>query len=112
MKIPGGGRCQGYLHMLLCNYEMVNSLKFFFPRLIMELISTIKDFITLKPTHALAQIKALLWILLHPNLILNKRSEIKKIRKIPDNELLTNIIFKESIVYQYFVNKKKEYSKL
>ena len=28
------------------------------------------------------------------------------------NELLTNIIFKKSIVYQYFVNKKKKYSKL
>ena len=78
----------------------------------MELVSIMKDLLTLRFGHALAQIKALFWILLHPNVISNKRAEIKKIRKVTDNQLLNNIIFNKSIVYQYFIKNKKKYSNL
>jgi len=100
------------LLLLLSNYNLLNTMKFFIPRLIMELISTIKDIITLRPAHSFAQIKALIWIFVHPNIIINKRAQIKKIRKVTDNEMLHNIIFNKSIVYQYFVNNKKKYSNL
>ena len=98
--------------LLLSNYHISNSIKFFIPRLIMELISTIKDIITLRFAHALAQISALCWILLHPNIILSKRNNIKQIRKVSDSDMLNNTIFGKSIVYQYFINNLKKYSDL
>ncbi len=100
------------LLLLLSNYNIFNTLKFLIPRLIMELISCMKDLITLKPSHAFAQIKSLLWIFLHPHIILKRRKYIKKIRKISDNQILNSIIFNKSIVYEYFIKNKKEYIKL
>ena len=100
------------LILLLSNYNLSNTIKFFIPRLFMEIISTIKDFLSLRFLHSFAQIRALIWIVINPHIILSKRSEIKKIRKVSDDELLNNIIFKKSIVFQYFINNKKKYSNL
>jgi len=100
------------LLLLLSNYNISNSIKFLFPRLFMELISTVKDLLSLRFLHSLAQLRAIGWIIIHPKIISNRRSAIKKIRKISDDELLNNIILKESIVYKYFINNQKEYSDL
>ena len=78
----------------------------------MEIVSTIKDFLSLRFLHSFAQIRALCWIIINPHIILSKRSEIKQIRKISDDELLNNIIFRKSVVYQYFIKNKKKYSSL
>jgi hypothetical protein len=78
----------------------------------MELISIIKDLLSLRFLHSLAQLRAIGWIIIHPQIISNRRAVIKKIRKISDEELLDNTIFSKSIVYQYFINNKKEYSSL
>ena len=75
-------------------------------------ISIIKDIITLRPSHAFAQIRALFWIIFHPNIILSKRTYIKKIRNVTDSKMLNDIIFNKSIVYQYFVKNIKQYSNL
>ena len=80
--------------------------------IIMEFISCTKDIISLKLNHASAQLLSLLWIISHPHIIIKRRKLIKKIRKISDEELLNNIIFDKSIVYQYFIKQKKEYQSL
>ena len=82
------------------------------PRLMMEFISTMKDIFTLRFYHAFAQLRSLLWIIFHPNIILQKRSYVKKIRKVSDREMLNDIIFNKSIVYQYFIKNIKKYSNL
>ena len=100
------------LLLLLSNYNKINTIKFFIPRLIMEFTSTIKDICILRFNHAFAQIRSLSWIILHPHIILQKRIRVKKIRKLSDSEILDKIIFKKSIVYQYFIKNIKQYSKL
>lgn len=98
------------LILLLSNYNMLNTIKFLIPRLFMELISIAKDMLTFRFLHSLAQIKAIIWILIHPHIILNKRIKIGEVRKLSDDDLLNNIILSKSIVYQYFINNKKKYS--
>ena len=100
------------LLLLLSNYNLVNTIRFLIPRIIMEFISCAKDIISLKLNHASAQLLSLLWIISHPHIIIKRRKLIKKIRKISDEELLNNIIFDKSIVYQYFIKQKKEYQSL
>ena len=100
------------LLLLLTNYNIMNTMKFLIPRLIMECISLIKDIISLKLWHALAQIKSLLWIILHPHTIYKRRQHIKKIRKKTDQDLLGDIIYNKSIVIEYFIKNKKQYSNL
>ena len=100
------------LLLLLSNYNIFNTFRFLIPRLIMELISSIKDLISLKPAHAFAQIKSLLWIIFHPHIILNRRISIKKLRKISDKKLLSTLILNKSIVYHYFIKNKKKYINL
>ena len=78
----------------------------------MEFISCIKDIISLRFNHAGAQIFSLLWLIVHPHIIIKRRRLIKTIREITDQELLNNIIFENSIVYQYFIKQKKEYQSL
>ena len=78
----------------------------------MEKISIMKDLITLSPMHALAQIKSLLWIILHPHIIMDRRKKVQKIRKITDEKLLNDIIYQKSIVFEYFIKGNKKYSKL
>ena len=92
------------LLLLLSNYNLVNTIRFLIPRIIMEFISC--------ANHASAQLLSLLWIISHPHIIIKRRKLIKKIRKISDEELLNNIIFDKSIVYQYFIKQKKEYQSL
>ena len=100
------------LLLLLSNYNTLNTLKFLIPRIIMEHISFFKDIITFRPNHAFAQIRALLWIILHPYIIIKRRKKIKEIRLVDDKELLNTTILNKSIVYQYFIKNKKIYSDL
>ena len=100
------------LLLLFSNYNLINTLKFLIPRIAMEFISCIKDIISLRFNHACAQILSLLWLIVHPHIIIKRRKLIKTIREIPDQELLNSIIFDNSIVYQYFIKRKKEYKTL
>ena len=100
------------LLLLLSNYNIINTFKFFIPRLFMEIISCTKDLISLRILHSFAQIRAVVWIITHPHIIIRRRSFMKKIRKISDKKLLEDIIFSKSIVYQYFIKNKKKYHSL
>ena len=78
----------------------------------MEFISCIKDLLSLRFNHAFAQINSLLWIITHPHIIIKRRSIIKKIRKVTDEQLLRDIILNNSIVYQYFIKQNRKYQSL
>ena len=78
----------------------------------MELISCLKDLLTFRPLHALAQIFSLIWIIIHPHIIFKRRKLTKKIRKVSDEKMINSIIFNKSIVYEYFIKNKKEYQNL
>ena len=61
--------------------------------------------------HTWGIIKALGWIILHPGNILKKRSRFKRIRKGKD-EIIMKKMFRGSIVFEHFLLKKDNYSKL
>tara|TARA_Y100000996_G_scaffold378546_1_gene331280 strand:- start:495 stop:1520 length:1026 start_codon:yes stop_codon:yes gene_type:complete len=100
------------LLLLLSNYNLINTIKFSIIRIMMECISCMKDLVSLRFKHAFAQINSLLWIIVHPHIIIRRRKIIKKIRKKTDKELINDIIFNKSIVYQYFIKKNRKYQSL
>ncbi|MBC8256020.1 MAG: glycosyltransferase family 2 protein [Candidatus Marinimicrobia bacterium] len=93
--------------LLLTNYPISTSMKLFFPRIILECISLIKEIVTFKWSHALAIIKSWIWILGHIGVLKERRDILKS-----DNIKIPELIFQKSIVLQYFIRKKKKYSLL
>ena len=98
--------------LLLSNYNLYNTVKIFIVRILLQKISILKDLATLNIKHGFAQIRALIWILLHPNVIFKRRMKIKNIRKISDSKLLNTVIYNKSIIYQYFIRRITKYSDL
>jgi GT2 family glycosyltransferase len=93
------------LILLLTNYPAKTVIKLFFPRIMMEFLSFIKEIIFLRWNHALAIMRSWFWIIFHPNILFSRR---KKLVKNDGNEL----IYRGSIVVKYFLLNKKTYNKL
>ena len=93
------------LILLLTNYSTVVSLKFFPPRIFLELLSIIKEILFFHWTHALAIFRAWLWIVCHIGYICERR------KKINNTKLLDNI-YANSIVVKYYLMGKKTFSKI
>ena len=93
------------LILLLTNNPPFYTIKLFLPRFFMELISLIREIACFRWTHSFAIIRSWFWIILHPSHIMNRRNKLTKIIKI-------DTILRKSIVFQYFINGKKTYSKL
>ena len=93
------------LILLLTNYPSTTSFKLFFPRIAMEFLSLIKEIISLRLGHAMAIVRAWLWILFHSSFLYKRRKKLK-INKEPDN------IYKNSIVVKYYFMKKKTFMDL
>jgi len=67
----------------------VKNLFLFLPYVLAaRLFAIIKDFLRLKFLDGLARLYAILWILFHFAIIIQKRNIIQKLRKVDDNELL------------------------
>ncbi len=99
--------------LLLSNYSLMKSLFYFFLRLPFEFISSLVDLLKFRFKHFFNHYLALLWILLHPHIIQNKRHLINEIRCVNDKDLMDNkTIFNKSIVIKYFLFKNKKYKNL
>jgi len=64
---------------------------------LMRLVAIVKDLATLKFMHALFRIKAILWILFNFNVIIKKRDETQKLRKVDDGYVLR--VFSEKYMF-------------
>ena len=94
------------LILLLSNYEFLNVIKIFPLRLILEIISSIKDLLSLRIFHFIYHYISIL-SLFNIWYIFKRRKLVKKIRSIDDKNLFNkNIIYSKSIVWDYFVKKK------
>tara|TARA_B100000131_G_scaffold311809_1_gene345107 strand:+ start:86 stop:1117 length:1032 start_codon:yes stop_codon:yes gene_type:complete len=93
--------------LLLSNYSIIETFYLFFPRLIFECISILRELLSLNLGHAFAIIKSWFWIIKNINFICKKRKLINKIKikKI-------NLIDQNSIVIKYFIFKKKFFSQI
>ena len=93
------------LILLLTNYDAIKSLKLFFPRFSMEILSLFKDILIFRWGHALAIVRAWLWTTFHLGFLYERRKGLKKTHKI-DN------IYRKSIVVRYYLMGKKTFIEL
>jgi GT2 family glycosyltransferase len=99
------------LLLMLTNYSFFVSIYLFVPRLVMEILSLLKYLISAKPNHAWAQLRALVWILVHPHIIGPRRWRSWKLRTVKDSAILKKL-HTQSIVWQYFIQQLKTYDQL
>ena len=95
------------LIIFLTNHKLLLLLSLFIPRILLQLISILKDLVSFRLTHAIAQCKALGWIFISPIYLINKRKNSKKIQI--KNYKLKGLL-KGSIVINYFLLRKKYYT--
>ena len=101
-----------YLHrntliMFFKNYsdETIKRLKF--RRILLEIMSAL----AFPRTKLIPVIKALYWISKNKEFIKEKHEETQKLRKVSDEEI-GKLMFNKSIVFQYFIKRKKKFSDL
>ena len=93
------------LILLLTNHPLNISIKLFFPRIIMEVISFIREMILLRWGHGFSIIKSWIWIIFNLSFILSRRKNI-----INKNKL--NFSLHKNIILDYYIKRKKKYSNL
>ena len=101
------------LVLLLSNYCMWRSLCYFTLRLPLEIISSLKELVSLRPLHFLYHYLALLWIVFNFSIILKRRRKIKSIKTVSNQKLFDQkMIASFSLLIKYYVFNKKTYNKL
>ena len=99
--------------LLLSNYSILYSILFFLLRIPLEIISSLKDLLSLRFKHFINHYLAFFWIIFHLGIIKKRRFLINKIRCINDTDILNKkIILNRSIVMNYFLFQNKKYSDL
>jgi len=93
------------LILLLTNYPAVDSFRFLLIRLLIELLSIIKELLSFRWKHAAAILKSWLWIILNTKTLLHRRKKVPK-------KFTLDIIFKQSIILKYYFMKQKTFSRL
>ena len=99
------------LLLLLTNYNPINSVFLLIPRMLLQVISLIKDLVEFKFDHAGAQIKAIFWLMVNPSVILSRRRKTRQIRQVEDHEIMLSM-FSGSIVWEYYIRKRRTYTQL
>ena len=101
------------LILLLSNYSYRLSILFFPIRLILEIISSIKELFTFRIKHFIYHYLALFWVVFNFGTIISRRIKNKKIRLRTDKEIFKEgVILSKSIVILYYLLRKKKYSDL
>ena len=97
--------------LFLTNHNTLLILFLLIPKLLLELISLLRYFLTINLKGFLAQISSCVWIISHPIYIIKRIYSINQIKEYPLYSIL-NKMYKPSIVFKYFILKKKKYSDL
>ena len=97
------------LIMLFSNYSIKNIFLIGIPRLILEKVACFYSIIMLDWRHFTAILRSLFWIIFHPNVIIKKRKNFFKIRRIGDRKIIDSMM-QSSIVIKYYLLKKQTYS--
>jgi len=94
------------LILLLSNYQFMNVIKIFPLRIILEIISSIKDLFSLRVLHFFSHYLAILSLFNIPYLF-RRRRLVHRIRINNDTYLFNKkIIYSNSIVWSYFIKRK------
>jgi len=99
------------LLMLLSNYTIPMAIYLFPIRFGLEWIAMFYAIVLRDWNHVVGILKALGWLLAHPNVILKKRKKVKALRKISDREL-SQRFYQGSVVLAYYLLKRKTYGEI
>ncbi len=111
ITLPASSPYKTYLNyrnsliLLLTNYTAIVSFKLFFPRIVMEFLSLIKELIFFRWNHALAILRAWLWTFFHPRFLYRRRQNLIMTHQIEN-------IYRKSIVRKYYFMCKKTFTDL
>ena len=99
------------LALLLKNYS-INRLVWILPlRLLMDYLNLLREFSTLRWQHGYMILRAHLYLIQNLQEIIKKRQASQQIRQIPEIDM-TKKFYSRSIVWDYFIRKRKHFSQL
>ena len=96
------------LLMLFGNYSLKNAVLIGSIRIILEIVAFLYSILKFDLKHASAIIRSIVWILFNPHVIIKKRKQFSKIRKIDDNEIMRGMV-RKSVVLEYYLKRRKTY---
>ncbi|MDZ4846019.1 MAG: glycosyltransferase family 2 protein [Chitinophagales bacterium] len=99
------------IYLMLKNFSFYHALTKTAVHVLFDYVAVAQSIVTLKFTRAKAVLAAHFWIVSHLPLILKNRSLVQAARKTKDEDIL-RMMFRKSIVVQYFLFKRKKYSQL
>ena len=94
--------------MLLSNYSLPLAFYLGIIRVILEFIALFYSIIKVDLNHFTGILRALFWILFHPQIIFRRRKHFKSFRKSSD-KIILNKIYRGSVVIAYYLFRKKTY---
>ena len=97
--------------MLLSNYSLPLTVYLFPIRVALELFALLYAVAMLDFRHLLGIMKSMIWVLLHPMVVLRRRRLVKSIRRVRDKTVISQM-YKGSIVIDYFLLRKRNYRDL
>ena len=97
--------------MLIKNLEWHNLIRVLFVRSIIDVLAVLFSLMIMNLVHMSAIIVAYGWLILNIRLVLKKRKETQKMRSVPDKHILPKL-YPKSLVFQYFLKKKRTYQDL
>ncbi|UCF64352.1 MAG: glycosyltransferase [bacterium] len=99
------------IFLLAKNLAMLNLTRIILIRICLDGLAFLREIFQGKFKNALAILKGYGWIILHVRLILQKRSDIQKIRTVQDQEVF-KLIYPGSIVWEYFIRGRHKFATL
>ena len=96
------------LLMLFGNYSFPSAFYIGIIRLMLEFVTLVYTIFKLDINHFTGVLRSLIWILFHPITIWRKRLIFKKIRVLNDIDIMKSML-KKSIVFAYYIARKKTY---
>ena len=97
--------------LFLTNHNSLFMLCLLIPKITLEIVSLLRYLLFANFKTFIAQLAALLWILFHPLYIIRRIIKINQIKKITLFSIVKKL-YKPSIVFDYFILRKKKYSDL
>jgi GT2 family glycosyltransferase len=99
------------IFLLVKNAGIANLIRFLSFRLFLDFTALIWEVLRGKIRNSWSIIKAYLWILLHLPLLIRKRWNNQRKRKVTDQEIF-RLVYPGSIVWEYFILDRKKFSEL
>ena len=100
------------IFMMLKNFELKSLFRVLLLRFLLDFVNIFfAAFVRLNFSHAYAIIKAYVWLIFHPAMIMRKRDEVQKMRTLPD-KYIWPMLYRKSVVKEYFIKGNKTFKSL